>query len=131
MNLAQILDKSFTVIWIGGNDDKELNQSLSQDVGINATNAFNIFELAELGKRAKFAVTNDSAPMHILSCSQIPVFGLFGPTYARRTHALGQIDNVITVNNIIAKNDHEFTPQDISNISLDMVVNKLKEKNLI
>jgi len=69
--------------------------------------------------------------MHILSCSQIPVFGLFGPTYARRTHALGQIDNVITVNNIIAKNDHEFTPQDISNISLDMVVNKLKEKNLI
>jgi len=129
--LGSTLAKSLNVVWIGGNDDIELNKILSKNTGINATNAFNILGLAELGKRAKFAVTNDSAPMHILSCSQIPVFGLFGPTYARRTHALGQIDNVITVNDIIADNDQSFEPQDISKISFNKVLNKLRDKKLL
>ncbi|HIF51200.1 MAG TPA: lipopolysaccharide heptosyltransferase family protein [Thiotrichaceae bacterium] len=130
-DLASNLSKSLDVVWIGGNDDIELNKTLSINSGINATNTFNIFGLVELGKRAKFAVTNDSAPMHILSCSQIPVFGLFGPTYVRRTHALGQIDNVITVNDMIAENDYSFEPQDISKISFDKVLNKLRDKKLL
>ena len=129
--LASALSKFLTVVWIGGDDDEELNDNLSKNIGINATNAFDIIELVELGKRAKFAVTNDSAPMHILSCSQIPVFGLFGPTYARRTHALGQLDNVITANNLIAKNDSDFEPQDISDISVDMVLNRLGAQKLL
>lgn len=129
--LASKLSDLFDVVWVGGNDDIELNQDLSTDIGINATNQFNIFELVELGKHARFAVTNDSAPMHILSCSQIPVFGLFGPTYPRRTHALGQFDNVISANKHIAHNDLEFTPSDISNLSLEMVLNKLKKHKLI
>ncbi len=129
--LASALKNTYSVIWVGGNDDIELNKMLSKNTGINATNAFNILGLVELGKRAKFAVTNDSAPMHILSCAQIPVFGLFGPTYARRTHALGQFDNVITTNSFIAKNDADFEPVDISKISLDVVLNKIKEKGLM
>jgi ADP-heptose:LPS heptosyltransferase len=129
--LAQVLSEKLTVIWVGGDDDVELNNSLSKNTGINATNAFSILGLVELGKKARFAVTNDSAPMHILSCSQIPVFGLFGPTYPRRTHALGQLENVITPQNKIAKSDAEFEPQDISKITLDMVLNKLKSKKLL
>ncbi len=129
--LASTISKALNIIWVGGNDDIELNETLSKGTGINATNAFNVLGLVELGKRAKFAITNDSAPMHILSCSQIPVFGLFGPTYARRTHALGQLDNVITASNSIANNDHDFKPEDISNISLDMVLNKLKAEKLL
>jgi ADP-heptose:LPS heptosyltransferase len=129
--LASILSKYLDIVWIGGEDDKELNATLSNTTGIDATNAFTILALAELGKKAKFAITNDSAPMHILSCSEIPVFGLFGPTYARRTHALGQLDNVITPDGIIAKNDYDFNPQDISGISVEMVLNKLKERKLL
>ena len=129
--LAFALSKTVNIVWVGGNDDAELNDSLSKNTGINATNTFSILELVELGKRAKFAITNDSAPMHILSCSQIPVFGLFGPTYSRRTHALGQFHNVISVNNQIAANDHDFEPQDISKISLDMVLNKLNDQKLL
>jgi ADP-heptose:LPS heptosyltransferase len=129
--LARYLSKTLKIIWIGGSDDVELNKALSHDIGINATNAFNIPSLVELGKRARFAVTNDSAPMHILSCSQIPVFGLFGPTYARRTHALGQLNNVITPSNLIALNDHDFTPENISKISVKQVLNKLIEQNLL
>ena len=129
--LAAALNECYSIIWIGGNDDIELNRSLSKDIGIDATNKFSILALAQLGKNAAFAVTNDSAPMHILSCSEIPVFGLFGPTYARRTHALGQMDNVITAQKEIAKNDQGFIPDNISNISVDKVVNKLKEQGLL
>ena len=69
--------------------------------------------------------------MHILACSNIPVFGLFGPTYARRTHALGQLQNVITPDDYIAKDDHDFKPKDISGISVNMVLNKINDQNLI
>jgi ADP-heptose:LPS heptosyltransferase len=129
--LASKLNNLFKIVWVGGNDDIEINRTLSADTGIDATNQFSIFGLVELGKHARFAITNDSAPMHILSCSQIPVFGLFGPTYPRRTHALGQFDNVISANKIIASNDLEFKPSDISNISLDIVLKKLKQHKLI
>jgi ADP-heptose:LPS heptosyltransferase len=129
--LAAKLNNSFNIVWVGGNDDIELNRALSTETGIDATNQFSIFGLVELGKHARFAVTNDSAPMHILSCSKIPVFGLFGPTYPRRTHALGQFDNVISADTKIAINDLEFKPSIISNITLDMVLNKLKQQKLI
>lgn len=129
--LAAKLAERYEIIWIGGNDDIELNKSLSKKIGIDSTNQFNIIALAQLGKKAAFAITNDSAPMHILSCSNIPVFGLFGPTYARRTHALGQKENVITAQDNIADNDKSFIPEKIENISVEKVVNKLKEHNLI
>ena len=129
--LALKIHKTLDIIWVGANDDVELNIELSNTVGINATNYFDIHGLVELGKHARFAVTNDSAPMHILSCSQIPIFGLFGPTYPRRTHALGQLNNVISANKIIAKDDFTFKPADISKISLDIVLTKLAEQKLI
>jgi ADP-heptose:LPS heptosyltransferase len=129
--LALHLKNYFNIVWIGGMDDVELNKQLSKSVGIDATNAFKIFDLVALGKKAKFAITNDSAPMHILSCSQIPVFGLFGPTYPRRTHALGQLENVISANKIMACNDNDFKAADIADISIDMVLDKLKMNQLI
>jgi len=129
--LALILKNSFEIVWVGGDDDANLNAHLTKFAGINATNNFDILDLAELGRRSKFAITNDSAPMHILSCSKIPVLGIFGPTYPRRTHALGQIQNVICPNNIIAKNDVEFKPKNISIITVDDVIGKIKKQNLI
>jgi heptosyltransferase-2 len=129
--LASILAERYSIVWIGGSDDLDLNNALSNDIGINATNNFSILALVELGKKATFAVTNDSAPMHILSCSQIPVFGLFGPTYSRRTHALGQAANVIAAQNEIAINDHDFVPEDIAKISVETVLDKLKGQSLI
>ena len=129
--LANKLKPVYETVWVGGKDDVNLNRAFSADIGIDATNLFNIFSLVELGKKAKFAVTNDSAPMHILSCSKIPVFGLFGPTYPRRTHALGQRDNIISVNKQMAVNDRDFVPSDISKISLEHVVSKLQEQNLL
>jgi hypothetical protein len=62
---------------------------------VDATAAFNLVELAALGRRAEFAVVNDSAPMHILSASPLPVYALFGPTDWRRSHGLGQAERVL------------------------------------
>ena len=113
---------------MGGPDDYELNTHLTKSSGINATGDFDVLSLAELGRRSKFAVTNDSAPMHILSCSKIPVFGIFGPTYPRRTHALGQIQNVIYPDNM-PNNDDEFKPKNISKVTVDDVISKIKKQN--
>ncbi len=89
--------KNITPVWIGGETDHALNLTLSSVVGINATMEFSVSELVELGRHAKFAVTNDSGPMHILSAAGIPIFGIFGPSDWQRNYALGQEKNVIAL----------------------------------
>lgn len=134
LDLALTLQsKGFKVIWIGAKDDTEVNRSLAAKVGIEATALFDVIELAELGKHACFAVTNDSAPMHILSCSGIPVFGLFGPTNWRRTHALGQRHRVITPTPIADINSQQnvFTPQALAELSVRQVLERLNNDGLI
>ena len=127
----KISEMGFKIIWIGSNDDEELNASLSQTCGINATNRFSMNELIQLGNNASFAVTNDSAPMHLLSCSNIPVFSIFGPTNPRRTHALGQAHRVITLTNIMPKDDQSFQPQSIDKIELDSVLERIQAEGLL
>ncbi len=95
--LARVLRaRGLEVVWIGGPEEHELNQRLSAAGGIDATAAFDITGLTELGRHARFAVTNDSGPMHALAASGIAVFGLFGPSDWRRNHALGQREHVLT-----------------------------------
>ena len=94
--LAKALtERGYAVIWIGANVDRAVNRRLARRVGVDATDAFGFVELAALGRRAVFAVVNDSAPMHVLSASPMPVYALFGPTDWRRSHALGQAERVL------------------------------------
>lgn len=132
--LAQILStQNKTIVWVGGNEDAEVNDDLSSITGINASNLFTFSELAELGRYASFAITNDSGPMHVLSCSGIPVYAFFGPTNWRRSHAIGQKDRVIssqwaTKRENLAKHKSElFCPISLEDISLSCVIEKLKE----
>ena len=95
--LAEKLQSAgITPVWLGGVEDAEVNRALASDGGIDATGAFDILQLAQLGRSARFAVTNDSGPMHALSAAGIPVFGLFGPSDWQRNHALGQRERVLT-----------------------------------
>jgi len=114
--------KNLTTIWVGSTDDESLNNALTEITGINASMAFNIFELAELGRRAKFAVTNDSGPMHALAAANIPIFGIFGPTDWKRNHALGQKDNVIATINTGAKKTN------LAQISIDTVIDAISSQ---
>ena len=92
---ALLADAGLQVIWTGGDADREINARLAAITGLDATGEFRVPELAELGRFARFAVVNDSAPMHILSCAGIPVYALFGPTDWRRSHALGQEGRIL------------------------------------
>lgn len=88
--------KGYRVVWVGAGSDAAGNAALSRMVGIDATDQFSINELVELGRRSCFALTNDSGPMHVLSCSGIPVYAFFGPTNWLQSHALGQESRVLT-----------------------------------
>ena len=94
---AALRERDFSVVWIGAGDDASLNRDLAAHGGIDATDRFSVCELAELGRRARFAITDDSGPMHVLACSGIPVYSFFGPTNWQRSHALGQAERVLTL----------------------------------
>jgi len=87
--------RGLTVVWVGGPEDADLNRFLSQAVGVDATAVFSLLELAELARRARFAVTTDSAPMHVMAAAGLPVYALFGPTDWRRSHGVGQGERVL------------------------------------
>jgi ADP-heptose:LPS heptosyltransferase len=97
LSLAQMFEqRGLTVVWVGGEDDRDVNRRLAKLVGVDATAAFSYSELAGLGRHAVFAVTNDSGPMHVLAASRLPVYAFFGPTDWRASHALGQQQNVLS-----------------------------------
>lgn len=126
--LAQELSRSgVPVVWIGSRADRMINAELARAGGIDASGEFSLPELAELGRHARFAVTNDSAPMHVLSAGAIPVYGLFGPTDWRRTHAFGQRDRVISPQ----PEQGTFVPAPMSAITLEQVLDRLRCDGLI
>ena len=96
LQLARALEeRGMTVIWLGGEAEADLNRRLARHSGIDASAVFNPGELAALGRRATFSLTNDSGPMHILSTACLPVYAFFGPTDWQRSHALGQSAQVL------------------------------------
>lgn len=102
--LAAMFEKrGLRCVWVGGDEDREINRGLAQKVGIDATSTFSIIQLALLGRDARFAVTNDSGPMHILAAAAIPVYSFFGPTSWIRSHAVGQKERII-------QNDRSCSP---------------------
>ncbi|MFV1974054.1 MAG: glycosyltransferase family 9 protein, partial [Thiohalobacterales bacterium] len=92
---AELERRGCKVIWIGADEDAAVNRQLAGRAGIDATGAFSLVQLAALGGRASFAVVNDSAPMHVLAATGLPVYALFGPTDWRRSHAPGQEQHVL------------------------------------
>ncbi len=130
--LAQEIERrARRVVWIGGEEDAELNSALAAQIGIDATSLFSVTELAELGRHACFAITNDSAPMHILSCAGVPIYGIFGPTDWRRTHALGQGSRIITLDCGRTRADCSPEARRLAAIPVAMVLDKLQADGLI
>jgi ADP-heptose:LPS heptosyltransferase len=112
--------KNIVPIWIGAAPDRDVNLRLSGVAGVDATAEFTVSELSQLSNFAKFAVTNDSGPMHVLSSGNIPIFGIFGPSDWIRHHALGQEQYVITLDklnttDIKAANLAELAPSKVIN----------------
>lgn len=122
---ARLVAHGFEVVWLGATPDSERNRALAEVGGVDATGVFSIAELAELGAHARFAVTNDSGPMHVLSAAGIPVFGLFGPSDWRRNHALGQAEHVIACVDHDARYAKQRSADCLATLSVDVVWSRL------
>lgn len=121
-----------TPVWIGAGADSEENRRLaSASGGIDASGAFTIAALAEAARHARFAVTNDSGPMHVLSAASIPVFGLFGPSDWRRNHALGQRECVIACVETVDEFRGAKTGDCLAQIPCDLVWERLGAAGLL
>jgi ADP-heptose:LPS heptosyltransferase len=119
-------------VWIGAGPDCGTNAALTRSAGgIDASDAFGIAALAELGRRARFAVTNDSGPMHVLAAANVAVFGLFGPSDWRRNHALGQRANVIACVECCPEYSGLRTADCLDRLSVDMVWQRLDASALV
>ena len=136
LDLATALEaRGFSVIWIGGEDERELNQRLAQEVGVDASGVFAYTDLIVLGRKAAFAISNDSGPMHLLSMSGIPVYAFFGPTDWQRSHAVGQQEHVL-LNPVPCSPCHlrvcppEHRHECLADISPDMVLARLQVDKL-
>lgn len=99
LHLASMVERAgIQCVWIGGKEDKDINSSLAAWVGSDATAQFNLLQLYLLAKNARFAVTNDSGPMHVLALAGLPVYSFFGPTNWLRSHAVGQRERIFRNN---------------------------------
>lgn len=84
-SLAVNFDEAgYEVILIGGSDDESLCssiQALGQSSRVyDASGALTLLQSAELIRRCKVLVCNDSAPMHLATAVGTPVVAIFGAT---------------------------------------------------
>lgn len=80
--LLQWLDKDekSTIVLVGGNEEKNYDVYLGENI-IDLRGKTTLLELAEVIKRAKLVITNDSSPIHIASAFEdTKIFAIFGPT---------------------------------------------------
>ncbi len=108
-------------VWLGAGSDAARNRALAARAGVDASGRFSIAQLAELARHARFALTNDSGPMHAIAAAGVPVFGLFGPSDWRRNHALGQRDHVLACTELVAAFTGRRSADCLAALSVDCV----------
>jgi heptosyltransferase-2 len=82
--LAKIINSELKlpVILVGGNNDKKMFNVISK-AGTNIYNfagVTNIMQSAAVISKAKFVISNDSAPAHLSAAVSTPIIAIFGPT---------------------------------------------------
>lgn len=83
--LAELLGKDgFEIMLIGGTDDAPLCTEIQQLAASRhlhtAAGRLSLLQSAEMIRRSKVLISNDSAPMHLGVAVQTPVIGIFGAT---------------------------------------------------
>ena len=76
--------KKFRVVLIGGKDDLELCKTVRAQAGTadvqTAAGELTLLQSAELIRRCRVLLSNDSAPLHLAAAVQTPVVAIFGAT---------------------------------------------------
>jgi heptosyltransferase-2 len=106
VELCQSLVRTgFETILVGGKEDGELCARIQQKVNSplvhNASGNLSLLESAELIRRCRVLVSNDSGPMHLAVAVRTPVIGIFGPTVpAFGFSPFGERDAVIEIKDL-------------------------------
>uniref|UniRef100_A0A7C3Z2N0 lipopolysaccharide heptosyltransferase II n=1 Tax=Desulfobacca acetoxidans TaxID=60893 RepID=A0A7C3Z2N0_9BACT len=91
-------DKGFQVVVTGSEADRDMIEGIIIQAGrplIKLAGRTSLAELAALLRKARFAVTTDTGPMHLAAALGSPVAALFGPTAPWRTGPFGDGHEVV------------------------------------
>ncbi len=105
---AQLSDElyhlGYHTVLIGGPGDREVGEavtSLVRNTVINAIGKLPLRASAELIRRCKLLISNDSAPMHLAVAVRTPVVAIFGPTVKEfGFYPIGKYDAVSEVDGL-------------------------------
>lgn len=128
---ARLAHAGLRAVWLGAGPDADRNRALAARAGIDATDRFTIPQLAELARHARFALANDSGPMHALAAAGVPVFGLFGPSDWRRNHALGQRDYVLACTELVPACAGQRSADCLAALDVDTVWRQIAAHDLL
>ncbi len=76
-------NEKLKIVFVGDHQDSEIARCIAakmKEDPVNLCGRTSLIQLAELMKKSKGVLTNDSAPMHLASYLNIPTCALFGPT---------------------------------------------------
>lgn len=93
-----VAEKKMPLIFVGGRGEREGVAriiSMMKEPAVNAAGKSSLLESAELMRRARFFICNDSGPMHLAAAMKTPVFALFGPTDPAKVGPYGAGHTVI------------------------------------
>ncbi len=98
-------DEGWQIVLIGGNDDAMLCEQIMRMCGsigvVSAAGRFSFLESAELIRRSRMLLTNDSAPLHLACAVGTPVAAIFGATVPRFGFGpTGRYDRVLEVDGL-------------------------------
>ncbi|MBI3585650.1 MAG: lipopolysaccharide heptosyltransferase II [Ignavibacteriales bacterium] len=133
-------DAGFEVMLIGGKEDEQLCDEIYKLSGsahvYNVAGRLSLLQSAELLRRCKTLVSNDSAPMHIAVAMRTPVVAIFGATVPEFGFGpAGEFDAVVEIKGLPCRpcsihggNKCPITTFECMNaISYEQVFEKVKE----
>jgi heptosyltransferase-2 len=82
--VRDLVRNGFSVVLVGGKEDELLCQEIVTGVdsqrAVNAAGQLSLLQSAELIRRCRVFISNDSAPMHLAVAMRTPVLAIFGST---------------------------------------------------
>ena len=122
--LAEMIAKDFrkNIIFIGGNDEKNLIYEINKNKNPMLTNAINKLTIggcAALIKHSTLCIGNDSGIMHICGAMKTPVVNLIALLPPQRCKAWGTQNYIVTIKKT------EYIKGKIDEISIEKVYNQV------
>jgi ADP-heptose:LPS heptosyltransferase len=115
----QLIKENIQPVIIGTKDEKNVTDDIADACpqALNLTGQTSLFDIAPLAREALLAVGNDTGPMHIIGPTGCPTITLFSKYSDPKKHAP------------LGKNIHTLQSNDITDVTAEMVLNKIKEIN--